>query len=121
MGFILENEDETFDSLMALFKRIENLYQRPISRIRSDNGTEFKNSKMEEFCDERGILHEFSASYTPQQNGVAERKNMTLIETARTMLADLKLPKNFWAEAVFRRMLYAQQGSHCQEIQQNML
>ncbi|KAJ0901311.1 putative RNA-directed DNA polymerase [Helianthus annuus] len=55
---------------------------------------------MEEYCDERGILHEFSAPYTPQQNGVAERKNRTLIETARTMLADSKLPINFWAEAV---------------------
>ncbi|KAJ0589507.1 putative RNA-directed DNA polymerase [Helianthus annuus] len=96
----LKTKDETFDSLMALFKRIENLYQRRIKRIRSDNGTEFKNSKMEEFCDEKGILHEFSAPYTPQQNGVAERKNWTLIETARTMLADSKLPINFWAEAV---------------------
>ncbi|KAJ0720223.1 putative RNA-directed DNA polymerase [Helianthus annuus] len=96
----LKSKDETFDSLMALFKRIENLYQRLICRIRSDNGTEFKNSKMEEFCDERGILHEFSAPYTPQQNGIAERKNRTLIETARTMLADSKLPINFWAEAV---------------------
>ncbi|KAJ0886399.1 putative RNA-directed DNA polymerase [Helianthus annuus] len=85
---------------MALFKKIENLYQRRIRRIRSDNGTEFKNHKMEEFCEERGILHEFSAPYTPQQNGVAERKNQTLIETARTMLTDSKLPINFWAEAV---------------------
>ncbi|KAJ0556052.1 putative RNA-directed DNA polymerase [Helianthus annuus] len=96
----LKTKDKTFDSLMALFKKIENLYQRRIKRIRSDNGTEFKNSKMEEFCDERGILHEFSAPYTPQQNGVAERKKRTLIETARTMLADSKLPINFWAEAV---------------------
>ncbi|KAL9996280.1 putative RNA-directed DNA polymerase [Helianthus debilis subsp. tardiflorus] len=96
----LKSKDETFDSLMVLFKKIENLYQRPICRIRSDNGTEFKNSKMEEYCDERGILHEFSAPYTPQQNGVAERKNRTLIETARTMLADSKLPINFWGEAV---------------------
>ncbi|KAF5814504.1 putative RNA-directed DNA polymerase [Helianthus annuus] len=96
----LKSKDETFDSLMALFKKIENLYQRRIKRIRSDNGTEFKNNKMEEFCDERGILHEFSAPYTPQQNGVAERKNKTLIETARIMLEDSKLPINFWAEAV---------------------
>ncbi|MFS7953253.1 putative RNA-directed DNA polymerase [Helianthus anomalus] len=96
----LKTKDETFDSLMELFKKIENLYQRRIKRIRSDNGTEFKKNNMEEFCDERGILHEFSALYTPQQNGVAERKNRTLIETARTMLADSKLPINFWAEAV---------------------
>ncbi|KAJ0879369.1 putative RNA-directed DNA polymerase [Helianthus annuus] len=91
----LKSKDETYDSLMALFKKVENLYQRRIKRLRSDNGIEFKNNKKEEFCEERGILHEFSAPYTPQQNGVAERKNRTLIETARTMLADSKLPINF--------------------------
>ncbi|KAJ0453375.1 putative RNA-directed DNA polymerase [Helianthus annuus] len=95
----LKSKDETFESLMALFRKIENLYHARIRRIRSDNGTEFKNVKMEEYCDERGILHEFSAPYTPQQNGVAERKNRTLIEMARTMLADSKLPVNFWADA----------------------
>ena len=51
---------------------------------------------MEEYCNSRGIHHEFSASYTPQQNGVAERNHRTLIEAARTMLADSKLPAMFW-------------------------
>ncbi|KAJ0568678.1 putative RNA-directed DNA polymerase [Helianthus annuus] len=86
--YLVVTDDYSRFSLMALFKKIENLYQRRIKRIRSDNGTEFKNSKMEEFCDERGILHEFSAPYTPQQNGVTARKNQTLIEMTRTMLAD---------------------------------
>ncbi|TLX65758.1 transposase family protein, partial [Labilibacter sediminis] len=63
-------------------------------------GTEFKNHNMELFCIQNGIHHQFSAPRTPQQNGVAERKNRTLIETARTMLADSKLPITFWAEAV---------------------
>ncbi|KAI3762558.1 hypothetical protein L1987_52989 [Smallanthus sonchifolius] len=71
-----------------------------VRRIRRDNGTEFKNNLMELFCLKRGIRHEFSAPYTPQQNGVAERKNRTLIETARTMLSDAKLPVTFWAEAI---------------------
>ena len=57
-------------------------------KIRSDNGTEFKNMKIEEWCDEEGIKHEFSATYTPQQNGVVERKNKTLITLARAMLDD---------------------------------
>ncbi|XP_035844472.1 uncharacterized protein LOC118491109 [Helianthus annuus] len=96
----LKTKDETFESLLRLFRKIENLYRTRIQRLRSDNGTEFKNNKMGEFCDRRGILQEFSAPYTPQQNGVAERKNRTLIETARTMLVDSKLPVNFWAEAV---------------------
>ncbi|GJR03700.1 putative ribonuclease H-like domain-containing protein [Tanacetum coccineum] len=61
---------------------------------------EFKNHAMNEFCAKKGIKREFSVARTPQQNGVAERKNMTLIEAARTMLADSLLPIPFWAEAV---------------------
>nr|GFA25530.1 ribonuclease H-like domain-containing protein [Tanacetum cinerariifolium] len=68
--------------------------------IRSDNGTEFKNSDHNQFCGMKGIKQEFSVPRTPQQNGIAERKNMTLIEPARTMLADSLLPIPFWAEAV---------------------
>ncbi|GKF11562.1 putative ribonuclease H-like domain-containing protein, partial [Tanacetum coccineum] len=55
---------------------------------------------MSEFCEEKGIKKEFSAARTPQQNNVAKRRNKTLIEAARTMLADSKLPTTFWAEAV---------------------
>ena len=71
-----------------------------IKKVRSDNGTEFKNANVDTFLDEEGISHEFSATYTPQQNGVVERKNRTLIEMARTMLDEYKTPKHFWAEAV---------------------
>ncbi|GJX82476.1 putative ribonuclease H-like domain-containing protein [Tanacetum coccineum] len=55
---------------------------------------------MDDFCREKGIKREYSVARTPQQNGVAERRNMTLIEAARTMLADSKLPTTFWAKAV---------------------
>ncbi|GJX98989.1 putative ribonuclease H-like domain-containing protein [Tanacetum coccineum] len=68
--------------------------------IRSDNGTEFKNKVMDDFCREKGIKREYSVARTPQQNGIAERRNRTLIEAARTMLANSKLPTTFWAEAV---------------------
>ncbi|GJZ24975.1 retrovirus-related pol polyprotein from transposon TNT 1-94 [Tanacetum coccineum] len=67
---------------------------------RCDNGTKFKNMDIIEFCGSKGIKREYSNARTPQQNGVAERKNMTLIEAARTMLADSFLPNTFWAEAV---------------------
>ncbi|GJV15623.1 putative ribonuclease H-like domain-containing protein [Tanacetum coccineum] len=56
---------------------------------------------MNEFCAKKGIKREFSVARTPQQNGVAERKNRTLIEAARTMLADSLLPIPFWTEAVY--------------------
>ncbi|GJZ04090.1 putative ribonuclease H-like domain-containing protein [Tanacetum coccineum] len=67
---------------------------------RCDNGTEFKNNDMNQLCGMKGIKREFSVAKTPQQNRVAERKNRTLIEAARTMLADSLLPTTFWAEAV---------------------
>jgi transposase InsO family protein len=63
-------------------------------------GTEFKNSQIEGFLKEEGIKHEFSSPYTPQQNGVVERKNRTLLDMARTMLDEYKTPDRFWAEAI---------------------
>src|SRR5207237_4060014 len=81
-------------------RRAQNEFELNIKRIRSDNGSEFKKTSIEEFLDEEGIKHEFSAPYTPQQNGVVERKNQTLIEAARTMLDEYKTSDQFWAEAV---------------------
>jgi transposase InsO family protein len=69
-------------------------------KIGSDNGTEFKNSQIEGFLEDGGIKHEFSSPYTPQQNGVVERKNRTLLDMANTMLDDYKTPDQFWAEAI---------------------
>jgi transposase InsO family protein len=71
-----------------------------VKKIRSDNGSEFKNLQVEEYLEEEGIKHEFSAPYTPQQNGVVERKNMSLIDMARMMLEEYKTPERFWSEAV---------------------
>ncbi|GJR30852.1 putative ribonuclease H-like domain-containing protein [Tanacetum coccineum] len=79
---------------------IENQLNQKVKTIKSDNGIEFKNRDVIEFCGSKGIKREYSNARTPQQNGVAERKNRTLIEAARTMLADSFLPNTFWAEAV---------------------
>ncbi|GJS44749.1 putative ribonuclease H-like domain-containing protein [Tanacetum coccineum] len=96
----LATKDETSEILKTFITGIENLIDLKVKVIRCDNGTEFKNKIMNQFCEMKGIKREFSVARTPQQNGVAERKNKTLIEAARTMLADLKLPTTFWAEAV---------------------
>jgi transposase InsO family protein len=61
-----------------------------VKKIRSDNGSKFKNLQVKEYLEEEGINHEFSDPYTPQQNGVVERKNRTLIDMARTMLGEYK-------------------------------
>jgi transposase InsO family protein len=81
-------------------RRAQNEFGLRIKKIRSDNGTEFKNSQIEGFLEEEGIKHEFSSLYTPQQNGVVERKNRTLLDMARTMLDEYKTSNQFWAEAV---------------------
>ncbi|GJS69922.1 putative ribonuclease H-like domain-containing protein [Tanacetum coccineum] len=74
-----------------------NLWHR---RLDCENGTEFKNNDTNQFCGMKGIKREFSVAITPQQNGVAKKKNRTLIEADRTMLADSLLPTTFWAKAV---------------------
>jgi transposase InsO family protein len=71
-----------------------------IKNIRSDNGTGFKNSQIKGFLEEEGIKHEFSSPYTPQQNGVVERKNRTLLDMARTMPDEYKTPDRFWAQVI---------------------
>ncbi|GJU79991.1 putative ribonuclease H-like domain-containing protein [Tanacetum coccineum] len=98
--FFLATKDETSGILQNFIRQIENQLNHRVKIIRSDNGTEFKNKDMLEFCGNKGIKQEYSNARTPQQNGVAERMNRTLIEAARTMLADSLLPTTFWAEAV---------------------
>ncbi|GJT37777.1 retrovirus-related pol polyprotein from transposon TNT 1-94 [Tanacetum coccineum] len=81
-----------------------------VKQIRTDNGTEFRNSELKSFCDEKGISQNFSSPYTPEQNGVAKRNNITLIKDAKTMLNGLVLCKHLWTEAV-RIACYTQNRS----------
>ena len=68
-----------FGTFKSFVKDIHNEFKTTIKRVRSDNGSEFKNTKIDELCDEFGIRHQFSAKYTPQSNGLVERKNRILI------------------------------------------
>jgi transposase InsO family protein len=86
--------------LKKFLRWAQNEFDAKVKKMRSDNGTEFKKTQVEDFLDEECIKHEFSAPYTPQQNGVAEKKNRTLIEMARTMLDEYKTSDQFWAEAI---------------------
>ncbi|GKC81821.1 putative reverse transcriptase, RNA-dependent DNA polymerase [Tanacetum coccineum] len=96
----LASKDETSGILKSFITEIENLVDKKVKIIICDNGTEFKKRVMSEFCEKKGIKKEFSVARTPQQNGVTGRRNRTLIEAARTMLADSKLPTTFWAESI---------------------
>ncbi|GJU28039.1 putative ribonuclease H-like domain-containing protein [Tanacetum coccineum] len=82
--FFLRTKDETSAILKDFIRQIENQLNQKVKIIRCDNGTEFKNKDVIEFCGLKGIKREYSNARTPQQNGVAERKNRTLIEAART-------------------------------------
>nr|GEV93534.1 hypothetical protein [Tanacetum cinerariifolium] len=99
-AFFLASKDETSAILKSFITGMQNLVDHKAKVIRCDNKTEFKNSEMNQFCEMKVIMRQYSASRTPQQNGIAERRNRTLIEAARTMLADSKLPTTFWAEVV---------------------
>ncbi|GKF73202.1 putative ribonuclease H-like domain-containing protein, partial [Tanacetum coccineum] len=89
-------KDEISGILKSFITGIENLVDHKVKVIRCDDGTEFKNREMNQFYEMKGILRQFSVARTPQQNRVVERRNMTLIEAARTMLDDSNLPTTFW-------------------------
>ncbi|KAK2453398.1 gag-protease polyprotein [Trifolium repens] len=99
IDFIREKSD-SFDVLKLLCLQLQREKNLSIVRIRSDHGREFENAKLSEFCESEGIKQEFSSPITPQQNGVVERKNRTIQESARAMLHAKKLPYHFWAEAM---------------------
>ncbi|KAL0332939.1 UNVERIFIED_CONTAM: Disease resistance protein RPP8 [Sesamum calycinum] len=99
--YFMREKSEVF----KVFKKFKNLVEkqsgRSIKVLRSDRGKEYNNSEFDKFCEEEGIEHQTTVSYNPQQNGVSERKNRTVMEMARSMLQEKHLPKAFWAEAVY--------------------
>jgi transposase InsO family protein len=99
--FFLEKKWETLCFVRDLFLRLRNeRHGDAIRAIRSDNGSEFKNSCFESFCHNLGLENQFSSPYMPPQNGVVERKNRTLCEMAWTMLDEHRTTRRFWTEAV---------------------
>jgi transposase InsO family protein len=94
--FFMKAKDETFTHARDLILRLQNEFPKNAMRaIHSDNVTEFKNTHFETFCVSLGLEHQFSSPYVPQQNGIIERKNPTLVEMARTMLDEHRAPMRF--------------------------
>jgi transposase InsO family protein len=98
--FFLESKDEVFEHFRSLVLRLNNEHPNCLKAICSDNGTEFKNASFDQFCLEHGVDQQFSAPHVPQQNGVVEQKNRTLVEMARTMLDEHRTPMRFWADDI---------------------
>ncbi|GJW80969.1 retrovirus-related pol polyprotein from transposon TNT 1-94 [Tanacetum coccineum] len=96
----LRSKDETPEVLKDFLTMIQRNLQALVISVRTDRGTEFLNKTLNAFFKEEGIEHQTSTPRTPEQNGVVERQNRTLVEAARTMLSASKLPLFFWAEAI---------------------
>ncbi|GJX88602.1 retrovirus-related pol polyprotein from transposon TNT 1-94 [Tanacetum coccineum] len=98
--YFLRKKSQAAEMIMTFIEMVENQNDVKVKQIITNNGTEFKNYELESFCDKKGISHNFSSPYTPEQNRVAKRKNRTLIKAARTMLNGSVLLKNFWTKAI---------------------
>jgi hypothetical protein len=98
--FFLESKDEVFEHFQSLALRLNNEHPNYLKAIHSDNGTEFKNASFDEFCLEHEIDQQFSTPCVPQQNGVMEWNNRTLVEMDRIMLDEHRTPRCFWADVI---------------------
>nr|GFA45083.1 hypothetical protein [Tanacetum cinerariifolium] len=96
----LRSKDETPEVLIDFLRLIQRGLQAQVRVVRTDKGTEFLNQNLYAYFAAEGIQHQTSVARTPEQNGVVERRNRTLVEAARTMLSAAKVPLFFWAEAI---------------------
>ncbi|GBM94626.1 Copia protein [Araneus ventricosus] len=99
MIYLLSKKDEVLSKLKEYIAMTRNKFGRMLKVLKSDNGGEYIGKEIEDFLKEQGIVHQFTVPYSPQQNGVSERKNRTLIEMTRCLLSEANLPQRFWAEA----------------------
>ena len=101
MNFIyfIKQKNEVFQTFKNFKVMVENQQNKKIKILRTDNGGEFCSGQMESYLTNEGIIHQKTNAYTPEQNGVCERANKTIVEKARCLLFDAKLEKKFWAEA----------------------
>ncbi|UYV78316.1 hypothetical protein LAZ67_16000942 [Cordylochernes scorpioides] len=99
--FFLKNKGETLGKVKEWIQESEKQTSRKLKRIRTDNGLEFCSKEWDTFCTSVGIVHEHTMTYTPQQNGVAERMNRTLLDLVRSSISGSGLPKASWAELTY--------------------
>jgi hypothetical protein len=97
--YLLRHKDDTFDCIKSYNQNMKNKTGKSLHIIRSDGGGEFKNSRMDHFCKEEGILQQYSTPYTPEQNSRAERNNRTILEITRALLIESGLNQSFWGLA----------------------
>ena len=96
---LIKHKDEAFEKFQIFKALVENELDIKIKCLRSDRGGEYSSNEFFEFCEQHGIKRQFSVAGTPQQNGVAERMNRTIVQMARAMFDDSGTPDMFWSEA----------------------
>lgn len=98
--YLIKEKREVFEKFKQFIELCKTMFNRKPKIIHTDRGGEYMDTKFIKFLDQEGIQYQRTAPYSPQQNGVAERKNRTLIEMARCMILDAKFENKFWGEAV---------------------
>lgn len=94
--YIMKAKSQTFLELRKFINWVENSSGHRVKTIRSDRGGEFLSNELVNLCEERGIERQLTVPYTPQQNGIVERRNRTVMEMARSMLKSMKVPGELW-------------------------
>ena len=97
---VLKSKDQALDCFKKIVKRAEVESDNKLKALRTDRGGEFLSNLFSVFCDEQGIMHYTTTPYSPQQNGVVEHRNQSMVEMARCMLKAMSVPARFWGEAV---------------------
>ena len=98
--YLLKTKDEALHYFKVYKAEVENQLEKKIKRLRSDRGGEYFSNEFSEFCAVHGIIHERTPPYSPQSNGIAERKNRTLTDLVNAMLETAGLSKEWWGEAI---------------------
>jgi transposase InsO family protein len=98
--YLLTSKDEVFQRFLEFIIFLENQYNTTIKIFRFDNGIEYVNKTFSNYFQQKGILHQTSYIYTPEQNGISERKKRHILEVTRSLLFQMNIPKRFWSEAV---------------------
>ncbi|GJV33213.1 zinc finger, CCHC-type containing protein [Tanacetum coccineum] len=104
-AYFLTSKDQAFSTFKEFRQQIEMEMRMKLRMLRTDRGGEFTSNEFTKYCKENGIARQLTAPYSPQQNGVVERRNRTVLSTTRSMMKAMKLPLTFWAEAV-RHAIY---------------
>lgn len=98
--YMLKNKSDAFDVFKKFRAQVEKGQKGRIGTFRTDRGGEFMSKEFVSYCEDHGITRHFTAPYTPQQNGVVERRNRTVVEMGRSYLKQMKMPSVMWAEAI---------------------